>query len=252
MNNRCIILHFHFFKNAGTSIESILRKNFDERFITHELGGPAEAFPSSEFLPLLNERKDIAAISSHTIHFPVPESPDYTILPIVFLRHPLDRILSMYNFEKKQGSQQPGSSMANELTIAEYIRVRRKNPLAFTLRNYQMWMMSRTRAHYTDYPALFEVAKQQLESIPVVGVVEEFSESVTQLTEWLQPYFPGLDMQPEHENRSALSDMNIDKRLDMLKQEIGTELYSEIESENSWDIELHRIATKRLLENKSS
>lgn len=157
----------------------------------------------------------------------------------------------MYNFEKKQGSRRGGDTLASKLTITEYIEARRKNPRAFTLRNYQMWMLSRTRAPYTDYPALFDVAKKQIESIPVVGVVEEFSESVIQLTKWLQPYFPGLDMQPEHENRSALSDMNMDKRLDVLKQEIGEELYNQIEAENSWDIKLHRFATERLLEKQS-
>jgi hypothetical protein len=252
MNNRCIIIHYHFFKNAGTSIESILRKNLNDRFLTHELGGPTNTFPASALLPLLDERKDIEAISSHTIHFPVPEHPGISIFPIVFLRHPLDRILSMFNYEQRQDSPSAETTPAVERSIVDYVQERRVNPYSFTLRNYQMWMLARGRAPSKDKQALFEVAKQQIESIPVVGVVENFTESVTQLTKWLQPYFSDLDMQPEHENRSPLSNMDIENRVDFFRQEIGNELFDQLESENALDIELHKIAVKRLLDNRSS
>ena len=35
-NSRTIILHYHLFKNAGTSIDAILKDNFDEKWVTRE------------------------------------------------------------------------------------------------------------------------------------------------------------------------------------------------------------------------
>jgi len=159
----------------------------------------------------------------------------------------------MYNFERKQvpAEERIGVKLANGKSISDYIQARRVNPDSFTLRNYQMWMLARRRAPARDKQALFEVAKQQVEAIPVVGVVEEFSESVTQLTNWLQPHFPGLDMQPEHKNRSPLSNMGIEERLGIFREEIGSELFEQLESENALDIELHKIAVKKLLDNRS-
>ena len=251
MTNRNIIIHFHFFKNAGTSIESILRKNLQDRFLTHELGSATDSFPASDLLPLLEKNQDIAAVSSHTIFFPAPEHPQMNIFPIVFLRHPLDRILSMYNFELKQKTGQAEAQLTDETGLVEYIQARRVNPASFRLRNYQMWMLARKRAPARDKQALFEVAKQQIESLPVVGVVEDFSESVRQLTQWLEPHFPGLDMQPEHENRSSAAHLNIEQRLDLLRDTVGSDLYEELESENALDTELHNIAVRQLAENRS-
>ena len=64
MHERSLIVHFHFFKNAGTSVESILRRHFGRNFMTHEPGGPAETFPASALLPLLEKKRKIQAISS--------------------------------------------------------------------------------------------------------------------------------------------------------------------------------------------
>ena len=35
-NNKTIILHYHLFKNAGTSIDSILKDNFDDQWVSKE------------------------------------------------------------------------------------------------------------------------------------------------------------------------------------------------------------------------
>ena len=33
---RTVILHYHFFKNAGSSLDKILKKNFNSKFLTKE------------------------------------------------------------------------------------------------------------------------------------------------------------------------------------------------------------------------
>ncbi len=36
MGERTIILHYHLFKNAGTSVDAILQRNFPGRWVTRE------------------------------------------------------------------------------------------------------------------------------------------------------------------------------------------------------------------------
>lgn len=249
VSKRSIIVHFHFFKNAGTSVESILRRHFGRRFASHEHGGPAETFPATVLVPFLQKNRKVQALSSHTICFPPPTHPDWSVYPIVFLRHPLDRILSMYNFEKNQDSQSPGAIIAREHGPAGYITERMKNPGERTLRNYQAWMLAQHTASSQDDNAIFQAAVEAVESLPVTGVVDEFAESVEQMTGWLSPHFPGLTMTPEHQNRTAPAGLGMDERISRLKKTVGDDLFRYVEHENEADIELYNRARRRLLEN---
>ena len=246
MSKRYIIVHFHFFKNAGTSVESILRKNLKRRFMSYEHGGPAETFPGSVLVPILEEKQKIAAISSHTISFPPPEHEDWTVFPIVFIRHPLDRLLSMYNFEKKQKTDSPGALLARGHGLTAYIEARLDNPHQRTLRDYQTWMLGQNRAKWNDLDGQFRVAVDTIEGLPVVGVVDRFSESVKKFTDWLAPYFPGLHMKAVHKHQSGLSKWTMDDRIRHLRNEVGDELFKRISDANARDLELYRIANERL------
>ena len=76
---RPIIIHYHFFKNAGTSVDAILQRNFGAGWTSREY--PARSTPNaaSEFLVA---NPQIAALSSHTLPLPPPNIPDAEILPI--------------------------------------------------------------------------------------------------------------------------------------------------------------------------
>ena len=247
MPQRPIIVHFHFFKNAGTSVETILRKNFKKRFISYEPGGPAQTFPASALQSILEERPEIQAISSHTISFPPPANPAWTVFPLVFIRHPLDRILSMYNYEKSQDSQSPGAIIAREHGPAGYITERTKVPGERTLRNYQAWMLAQNLADSNDNEAVAQAAVDVIRNLPVVGVVDDFDRSIQRLSDWLAPHFSGLRMQAVHQNRSSRPGISMQQRIDRLRDIIGDDLFSRIEEENEVDLELYRLARQKLL-----
>jgi len=101
MTVRSVIIHYHLFKNAGTSIDHILKTHFAKRWT--ELEQEDEQPRPVEVLTYLRQQSQIQAISSHTAQLPVPIHPDIAFFPIVFVRHPLDRIASAYSFERKQG-----------------------------------------------------------------------------------------------------------------------------------------------------
>ena len=84
---RPIIIHYHLFKNAGTSVDAILQRNFGARWTSREY--PPRSTPDAA-RSFLAANPHIAALSSHTLPLPPPDIPDAEILPILFIRHPLE------------------------------------------------------------------------------------------------------------------------------------------------------------------
>lgn len=243
---RHIIVHFHFFKNAGTSVETILRAHFGRDFLAYEHGGAAETFPATVLTALLEGRKSLKAVSSHTICFPPPVRDGWKVYPLLFLRHPLDRILSMYHFEKNQDSDSPGARIARSGGPAAYVAERMRNPGERTLRNYQAWMLAQQATASGDEDGLASAAAGIVDELPVVGVVDRFDKSIELMNDWLAPVFPGLDMAPEHRNRSKLSGLGMEERLQRLREALGDELFVRVEHENRVDMALYRQACDKL------
>ena len=107
---RKIILHYHLFKNAGTSVDQVLQQNFGSRWVTREFqhrGNPA--VHRKEVAEWIVAHPDACAFSSHTLELPPPQIDGVEILPVIFIRHPIDRIVSAYSFERRQGGDGFGS-----------------------------------------------------------------------------------------------------------------------------------------------
>jgi hypothetical protein len=243
MPNRSIIIHFHFFKNAGTSVETIFRKQFGKRFMCCEPGGATETHPADALVPILEKNEAVQAISSHTIRFPLPVKPGWKFFPIVFVRHPLDRILSMYNFERRQTVQSPGAILAKQHGAAGYVMARLESPGENTLRNYQASMLAGCTG---DNDTLLQAASTALQDLPVVGVVDEFSKSIGQFSTWLVPHFPGLFIKPIHRERGVLRGMSLEERIMHLRKIVGDETFTRLEEENSVDLALYLQAREKL------
>lgn len=247
-SRRSIIVHFHFFKNAGTSVEFLLKTHFGDGFAIYEHGLPTETFPGTVLTPYLEAHEQLQAISSHTICFPAPSHPDWSVFPVVFLRHPLDRILSMYQYEKQQDSSNPGVQIARERGLAGYIEAALFETGSRSFRNYQAWMLAGADEAAEDEDSLLRAATGILNRLPVVGVVDEFDKSLERFNQWLSPYFPDLDLLPVHRNRSDGPASSMDERLRSFRERVGGELFERLERENAVDLELYGIARRRLLQ----
>ena len=127
MSKRPVIVHFHLFKNAGTSVDKILQENFGERWI--EIEGPNNRkLDPEDLIAFIRDNPQYDAISSHTAVVTVQEYEDIEIIPIFLLRHPIDRIRSAYDFERKQDAQTPGSIKAKEGDFNYYMDWRLSTP----------------------------------------------------------------------------------------------------------------------------
>ncbi|MGR3732958.1 sulfotransferase family 2 domain-containing protein, partial [Pseudophaeobacter sp.] len=134
-STRTVILHYHLFKNAGTSLDQILKRNFGDRWVTREFsmkGGDN----SAQLADWIREEKDAVAFSTHTGAGPVPEIEGVRVVSVMLLRDPIVRIRSAYQFERKQCADTLGARLAKEVDFETYVRTRLEMPHDRQCRNF--------------------------------------------------------------------------------------------------------------------
>ncbi len=119
---RFVILHYHIFKNAGTTIEEILIKTFPAGFAKLDTEDHDALLSNSVLLDLLNSNPGLQAISSHQLRYPVPQVKDFLFFDVCFLRDPLDRIRSMYDYFREKHF--PGVTLSDLAPIRAIRRLR--------------------------------------------------------------------------------------------------------------------------------
>lgn len=97
---RKVIVHYHIYKNAGTSFDHVLDHNFAGRHETFDGPFPFFTIDQEQLDRIILRRPHTVAFSSHQITLPAPSSLDYRPLCAVFLRNPFLRIASIYRFKR--------------------------------------------------------------------------------------------------------------------------------------------------------
>ena len=242
-STKTIVLHYHLFKNAGTSIDSCFKDSLnDGEWITREFTGS-----------LVKKRKDLRdwirnnteakCFSSHTAALPPPQIDDVNILPIIFIRHPLDRIASAYAFEEKQNSSTFGSVLARNTSLAGYIETRLSIPNDFQCRNFHAVRLAEMYSEETS--SIEERALQAVSELPFIGMVEEFDKSINTLQMLLgQTSLSGTNIVAKRKNVSQNAEASLEKKLETLKKRIGKSLFHELEQIKSIDLKLFEAVLK--------
>ena len=246
MSKRPVIVHFHLFKNAGTSVDTILQRNFGERWI--EIEGPNNRKLDPEALiAFIRENPQYDAISSHTAVVTVPEYDDIEIIPIFFFRHPIDRIRSAYDFERKQDAQTPGSIKAKEGDFKFYMDWRMTTPNPWQVREFHAF---RLKDFHTFTPnkqiQLFEDrARAALDAFPVVGLVETFDKSMGEFQELIKPHFPEFQAVSVHENVTSRG-RTVEENVAKFRERLGDETFEALLELNTIDLDLYETVKSRL------
>lgn len=199
---RTVLLHYHLFKNAGTSVDKNLQLNFDERWITGEFPPGREATNAHLVARWIEEHPDVIAFSSHTAEGPVPVLNNTRIISILFLRDPVARIRSAYLFERSQKANTWGAQLAKKCSFQEYVRIRLEKPTDRQCRNFQTFRL----AQFKPGPeSEIDRACAALSEITVLGFVEHFNASMQHLAAAVAPYFPDFHWMAFHANPQSLS-----------------------------------------------
>jgi len=181
---RTIILHYHLFKNAGTSVDRILQRNFPERWVTAEFRGQNNTAQVTDWI---QNEPDAVAFSSHTMMGPLPKLPGVEIIPVMMLRDPISRIRSAYRFEHAQKTDNFGAILARHTDLEGYVRVRLALPGDRQCRNFQTWRLASLVPG--PEPEL-ERATKALGQLSVAGLVSDFGGSLGRLQTVLAEVHP--------------------------------------------------------------
>src|SRR5213078_4447018 len=104
---RFVIVHYHIFKNGGSTIASILEREFRDAYATVHGPDDVSVLDHTHLAGFVSDHADVQAISSHHIRYPKPVLPNTVIFDWCFLRHPLDRLQSLYSYFQRIDSADP-------------------------------------------------------------------------------------------------------------------------------------------------
>jgi len=238
---RPIILHFHIFKNAGTTIEWILEKNFPKHAVRIDPENPKRILTIQTVIDYLKKNKGIHAVSSHQIRFPIPQTAEFLFLPIIFIRNPIDRAISVYKFNRRRKDViTPGIKMAKELNLPDYINWNLNHKQNATMKNYQVLFLShQTNIHQPLDDNDYSIATSNLTNSIVLGLVDRFDESMVVAEESLRNYFENVDFSYIQQETSPHQEQNLDERLKKIQSEIDGNTWNALLEQNEFDLKLY-------------
>lgn len=242
---RPVILHYHLFKNAGTSIDACLEQSFGERW--HTFDSPVgHTLCADQLAAYIEQHPELLALSSHDAAPPIPNG-DFKVFPIVFLRHPILRAKSAYLFES--GVQQGKTTSSSG--FREYIRQRLAEPNGSVVTNFQACRLANqsfggpdqlppdSEDDYADRACRF------IDSLDFFGLVEEFAESLARMKNFLQLKFPDIQLENRWHNATERSMQPVAQRIEAIAAELGAELFQPLMNRNRQDLRLYDHAAHR-------
>lgn len=214
---RTIILHYHLFKNAGTSLDQILKDNFGEAWVTREFPGQNN---TAQVEAWIRDTPDAVAFSSHTMMGPLPQVEGVRIVSVMLLRDPIERIKSAYRFERTQAAETFGAVLARHTDLEGYVKVRLSLPHDRQCRNFQTQRLAMLVPG--PEPEL-ERARTAIGRLSVVGLVADFTGMLERLAGEIAEPFPHFSWKDVHSNRSRKDGVDAPDDLDALLAEVNAD-----------------------------
>lgn len=262
MNRRNVIVHHHIFKNAGTTFERVLDENYGDGHIAFDGPFSFSQFSQDQLETIIERHPKHIAFSSHQIHLPVPSSLNFRAIPVVFVRHPMLRIRSVYLFNQRNtrtdaSPDNPDPLAGLEDWIASML-AGDKNKLQIS--NLQTSALSRA---YNRPPKRLgadgrvsydlQAAINNLWLVPCLGRTEHFDTDVTSFTETLSRFEIDFTYQPREAENVSSPDHNqpMELQLQAMEKSLSAETWEKLCWMNHQDLILyetaHQIVEQRLV-----
>jgi hypothetical protein len=240
-----VLIHYHIFKNAGTSLDRLLAACFGAHWATFEGLHAGDAQTGDQLAGFLAARPGVRAVSSHLARPPLPAAH---CLPMVMLRHPIDRARSVFQFVRRDRSQ--GDHAHARGGFADYVNQVLDTPgLGVAIRNYQVFHLSDAtfRAGNTTLDSTRDdlaQAQALVASWPAFGLARAFAASCDLFMSVYGPLSPDLRLHPLHENISPDHAVTEDDALDAARAELGAATYARLCAANELDLALYAFARR--------
>jgi hypothetical protein len=250
LGTRFVIVHYHILKNGGSTVESVLKRHFGPAFATFDDTCADAARDQTDLTDFLAANPHISAVSSHHLRYPKPVIRHTVIFDCCLLRHPLDRLQSLYAWARRSNSSDSLSRVARSATAREFVRYL-LHEMPHMVSNVQVMLLARagafTRpANETD----LDVATSVLMEMAVPGLVELFDESLIAAEYFLKPAFPGLQLHCEPQNVSRPGEQHRIGREKELESRLSTlwgeNTWADLFRLNEFDLELYNRARREV------
>lgn len=236
------ILHFHTFKNGGSTLDWILKRNFGNQFAEFHGSTAQDSLLETDILEFFRRSPDVKALSSHHFRFPIHCSAgDFELLPISFLRHPIDRIYSVYAHEQRDNAFE-GRSIAS---FKDWLEIS-INMRPYSVRDVQTNLYGDGGTYY-EVPDIctFERACRFIDGLEFCGIVEEYDKSMVWLEEILSKYGLSFDAAYQRQNINPGRAQSLQERVYEIKGQLKPPLYNQLLMNNAYDLELYEYALKK-------
>ena len=238
-----LLVHYHIFKNAGTSVDKILSESFGETWAVCDDSPEKLRLFNNDIEAFAKANPGVCAISSHQARpFPIHRG----FIPIVFLRHPIDRARSIYYFTKRDPVQFD-HALARDGSFKDYVNWWLDRPSS-ALRNYQVIYLSQASFRVADVSEavacredLWEV-RNFLSSLRFFGLVRRFQDSCRGFDACYKRTFPALQMRFIRENASTDDSLSETAALKVAREELGEATYMRLVQANRLDLALYKRA----------
>lgn len=245
---RVVFVHHHTFKNAGSTVDEILRKNYPDGWIGIEPGPDEPRIGPDAVLNLFHANNRIKAVSSHNFGLPFARDPNLHMVEICLIRHPLDRLRSMYDYFKSYDLEPSDLVLlARSSSLAGFLG-RLAETSTYLINNVQTTIFGKSGDFYFPPDSQdLENAWQHLKEARILGTVERFDETFCAAEHYIKVVEPSLDFsyfQPE--NTSGQSEASLKKKLRGIRSACGSELFRFLLESNRLDLELWKRTGEEL------
>ena len=246
--NRTIIVHGHIFKNAGSTFDWALKRNFKKGFIDHRDTEEMRQGASSYLADFIQNNRRLKAISTHHLYWcmPLPQREKLEIIPCFFLRHPIERVRSVYDFERRQESDTPGAVHAKKLGFKDYVDWRLGHKGGGVVMDYQIKYCSGRRGVEID-DAFVKATACAMSKFALTGIVDRYDESMVYYEHQLKDKLPKIDLAYVRQNVSegGLSSLSVSEKAAAVTDELGSGA-ALLENSNRADLGLYALANESL------
>jgi len=246
-----MLANIHIPKNAGTTLNAVLQRNFGDRFRVLDLTEAAhERSPAIHaldgfFLPPVSashclselealRSEGIRAVSAHHLHpLDAATAEQHGLRFMTFIRHPVDRLLSLYHYERKWSAREPGRFGADHCSqrpFEEFVEHRAETGVY--LDNWQCHCL-------TGEPAS-DPAIERLSTFFFVGLVEEWDRSMILLRQAIRDDGIAADFYIDY---VRMNGVNAKERAGV---RLSKSLRRELTERNSEDMALYEYARERV------
>jgi sulfotransferase famil protein len=245
-----IIIHCHIFKNAGSTFDFSLGRSFQHKLRKFDVKGqPANIVSYDVIRSKLDEDSNIMAFSSHQLNLPLlPYDYPRPILPIMFVRHPVDRIESAYYYYKRlePSAQPPTMRKAVSKDFNGFVQLILGTDEGVPYRNMQVRKAARADRKLVIDDADYDNALKYIGKCLFVGCVERYDASIVILEDKLKPFFPNIDLSYVKQNITPERATTLKGRLEKMKSTIGEEAFEKLVRWNKYDFALRRHVISKI------